>query len=245
MTNEIIRWAGAGIVIIMELVLLANLLMNKDSPLQRLIKNVSAQEKIRDASYSYSRTQLVWWTFIVITCALVDYGITGTLNGIMSSTALTLIGIGAGTSVAGRVIDNSQANDPSINQHQHKASQGFWMDILSDKQGVSIHRFQSVLFNVGFGFAFITQFMGNMQDYIKLDAIASKTAEQIAKMMEYLQLPDFDSTTLGLIGISSATYVTLKFNENLSKKPTPTPAPAPPPAPDPAPDPGPDPDPNA
>lgn len=238
MTSEIVRWAGAGIVILMELILLSNLLMNKDSPLQRLIKNVSAQEKIRDASYSYSRTQLMWWTFIVITCALVDYGITGTLNGIMSSTALTLIGIGAGTSVAGRVIDNSQSNDASLTLHQHNASKGFWMDILSDQDGVSIHRFQSVLFNIGFGFAFITQFIGKMQEFVCTTCMTGKTTAQIAKIIE---LPTFDSTTLGLIGISSGTYVALKFNENLSKKPAPAPAPDPAPQPDPAPDPAPDP----
>lgn len=222
MTSEIIRWVSAGIVILMELVLLFNLFMNKDSKLQMLIKDISAQEKIKNASYSYSRTQLMWWTFIVITCFVVDIALTGAADGIMNTTSLTLIGISAGTTVAGRVIDNSQSNDNSINMHQHHPSEGFWMDILSDQNGVSIHRFQAVLFNIAFGFAFISQFITS----IPVDALGAAIA-----------LPEFDSTTLGLIGISSATYVTLKFNENLGNSKTPTPVPTPAPNPTPAPTP--------
>ncbi len=249
MTSEFVRWVAAGLVILIELVLLFNLFMNKDSKLQRLIKDTSTQEKIRDASYSYSRSQLMWWTFIVISCFVVDMAITGAANGIMNNTALTLIGISAGTTVAGRVIDNSQGNDASVSMHQDHPSEGFWMDILSDQNGVSIHRFQAVLFNIAFGFVFIAQLIQKMQEYCQdhaaIHKLATITTEQVAKIAQIIQLPTFDSTTLGLIGISSATYVTLKFNENLSKKPTPTPPPPPAPAPAPDPAPAPAPDPNA
>jgi hypothetical protein len=225
MTSEIIRWAGAGIVILIQLVLLLNLLTNKDSKLQRLIKDISAQEKIRDASYSYSRTQLLWWSLIIISCLVIDIALTGKVSDILSPGCLTLLGISAGTTVAGRVIDNSQNNDPSVTLHQHTPSEGFWMDILSDQQGISIHRFQAVLFNIAFGLAFISQFITS----IPATDIFGST----------ITLPDFDTTTLGLIGISSATYVTLKFNENLSKKPA-APAPVPTPTPTPAEDPAPE-----
>lgn len=219
MTSEIVRWAAAGIVILIELVLLFNLFMNKNSKLQRLIKDSSNQEATKDASYSYSRSQLMWWTFIVITCFAVDVAVTGGANGIMNSTALTLIGISAGTTVAGRVIDNSQGNDASVAMHQDDASEGFWMDILSDQNGVSIHRFQAVLFNIAFGFAFISQFINSISGTIVIGTA--------------IELPTFDSTTLGLIGISSATYVTLKFNENLGNKaPAKSTPPAAPPAPE-------------
>lgn len=204
MTSEIVRWISAGIVILMELVLLFNLFMNKGSKLQRLIKDISAQEEIKDASYSWSRTQLMWWTFIIITCFVIDIALTGAVDGIMNNTCLTLLGISAGTTVAGRVIDNSQGNDASVALHQDHPSEGFWMDILSDQNGVSIHRFQAVLFNIAFGFAFISQFINSIPATNVLGSV--------------IQLPAFDSATLGLIGISSATYVTLKFNENLGSK---------------------------
>jgi hypothetical protein len=200
--EQIIRWVAAGIIILIELVVLFSLLTNKGSKLQMLIKDMSGQEEIRDMSFSYSRSQLLWWTFIVITCFAVDMAMTGASNGIMNSTALTLLGIGAGTTLAGRVIDNSQSNDPSIELHQHSTSQGFWMDILSDQNGISIHRFQAVLFNLGFGIAFISQFISNIPDSIQIGTA--------------IPFPDFDNTTLGLIGLSAATYATLKFNENLS-----------------------------
>ncbi len=252
MDNDIIRWVAAGIIILIELVLLFNLLMNKDSKLQVLIKDSSTQTEIRDASYSYSRSQLLWWTLIIMTCFAVDFALTGAANGIMNNTALTLLGISAGTTVAGRVIDNSQGNDANIDQHQNHKSEGFWMDILSDQNGVSIHRFQSVLFNIGFGVAFISHFIDNIPTNITFGVA--------------IPFANFDSTTLGLIGLSSATYATLKFNENLSnggsngpnsqtgstttQTPAPQPAPAPAPAPEPAPEPtpnppAPDPDPNA
>jgi hypothetical protein len=198
----IIRWVAAGIIILIELIVLFSLFTNKGSKLQMLVKDMSAQEEIRDMSFSYSRSQLLWWTFIVITCFAVDMAMTGASNGIMNSTALSLIGISAGTTLAGRVIDNTQNNDPAIKLHQHTSSEGFWMDILSDQNGISIHRFQAVLFNLGFGVAFISQFMSNIPQPIQL-GIA-------------IPFADFDNTTLGLIGLSAGTYATLKFNENLS-----------------------------
>ena len=208
MTAEVIRWATAGIIILIELILLFHLVTQKDSKLQYLIKDVSAQEKIRDASYSYARSQLLWWTLIVITCFVVDFALTSTTTNIMNNTALVLLGISAGTTVAGRVIDNSQSNASNISQHQDEPSEGFWMDILSDQNGVSIHRFQAVLFNIAFGLAFVVQFIGLIPDPIVIGTAVA--------------FPEFDSTTLGLIGLSSGTYATLKFSENLGSQNTTT-----------------------
>lgn len=220
MTSEIeqtIRWIAAGIIILIELIVIFNLFTNKSSKLQILIKDMSPQEEIKAMSYSYSRSQLFWWTIIIITCFAIDMAMTGASNGIMNSTALTLLGISAGTTIAGRVIDNSQSNDPSIAMHQDSKSQGFWMDILSDQNGVSIHRFQAVLFNIGFGIVFISQFISNIPDHIIIG--------------EAIPFAVFDNTTLGLIGLSAGTYATLKFNENLSPaRATPTSTVTPPPA---------------
>jgi len=205
---EYLGWATASIVILIELILIFKLITNKHSKLQYLIKDMSDQEGVSLTPYSYSRSQLIWWTVIVITCFSIQFAVTGEIAGVMNKTALILIGISAGTTLAGRVIDNSHQTNPTITSvHQDEPSEGFWMDILSDQNGVSIHRFQAVIFNIVFGFAFVVQFIDSLTG---------------AKMGTAIQLPIFGETALGLIGISSGTYTALKFNENLSKSTPPT-----------------------
>ncbi len=202
-TIQYLGWSVTAIVIIIELVLIANLITNKNSKLQFLIKDNSAQEALNKKPYSYSRSQLIWWTIIVITCFSVQFAYTGEIDGVMNKTALILIGISAGTTLAGRVIDNSQQTNPNTaTTHQDDPSEGFWMDILSDQNGVSIHRFQAVIFNLVFGFAFVAQFVESLSG---------------AKIGTAIPLPEFGETALGLIGLSSGAYTALKFNENLGK----------------------------
>ncbi|HEX8559653.1 MAG TPA: hypothetical protein VF668_16255 [Pyrinomonadaceae bacterium] len=69
------------------------------------------------------------------------------------------------------------------------ASRGFFTDILSDAGGVSFHRFQIVAWTVALGAVFLGQ------------------------VFNYLLMPDFDSTLLALMGISSGTYLGFKFPE--------------------------------
>lgn len=65
----------------------------------------------------------------------------------------------------------------------------FWLDILSDADGVTVHRFQNVVWTVVLGFVFV-----------------------ILTCTHHL-MPDFDNTLLTLMGISGATYVGLKVPE--------------------------------
>jgi hypothetical protein len=67
------------------------------------------------------------------------------------------------------------------------ASERFLSDILSDDQGVSLHRFQMAAWTVILGIVFIHE-------------VWSKLA-----------LPDFNATLLGLMGISAGTYVAFKI----------------------------------
>jgi hypothetical protein len=67
------------------------------------------------------------------------------------------------------------------------ASQRFLTDILSDDQGVSLHRFQMAAWTVVLGIVFIHE-------------VWSKLA-----------MPDFNATLLGLMGISAGTYVAFKI----------------------------------
>lgn len=163
---------------------------------------------LRDSStaikkpYSYSRVQLAWWTVIII-CSYIYllmknfYSIDITQpQEIISNTALILLGISAGTTAAGSLIDTTQKNNEAIlSRHQDEASKCFLVDILSDENGISIHRFQTLIFNFVFGVLFIYKVM------------------QINKAGG-ITMPDFSDKELLLMGISSGAYTMLKSQEN-------------------------------
>jgi hypothetical protein len=70
---------------------------------------------------------------------------------------------------------------------QHKGS--FWTDILCDADGISFHRFQIVAWSLVLGVIFINV------------------------IFTTLSMPTFGNTLLGLMGISSGTYLGFKFPE--------------------------------
>ncbi|KAB2916860.1 MAG: hypothetical protein F9K23_06575 [Bacteroidetes bacterium] len=155
-----------------------------------IIKDISDSP---NKPYSFSRTQLLWWTLLIASCFILGFAYNENLPAI-NNTALALLGIGLGTTTLARVVDNNQVNQSSTNnivRHQNQASQGFFTDLLSDDTGISVHRFQSFVFNVIFGIAYITDFFN----------------------LNYI-LPTYDNQQLLLLGISSGAYVALKMNEN-------------------------------
>lgn len=142
--------------------------------------------------FSLARTQLAIWT-VVISCTYVYlclcHGCTIDIKG--SATALALLGISIGTTTLASAIDQSQTAQPGTIRHQNQPSGGFWIDILSDENGVSIHRFQNVIWTV----IAISIYL------CRIDPSGCK-------------LPELDGTLIALTGISSATYLGLKLNEN-------------------------------
>jgi len=68
-------------------------------------------------------------------------------------------------------------------------SQGFLRDILSDSSGYSFHRFQIFAWTIVLGIMFVSSVYNN------------------------LTMPEFSATLLGLMGISSGTYIGFKFPE--------------------------------
>jgi len=69
-------------------------------------------------------------------------------------------------------------------------SRGFLTDILSDSAGYSFHRFQIFAWTIVLGIIFVSSVYNN------------------------LTMPEFSTTLLGLMGISSGTYIGFKFPEN-------------------------------
>ena len=69
------------------------------------------------------------------------------------------------------------------------ASRGFITDILSDNSGYSFHRFQIFAWTIVLSIVFVKA------------------------VYEGLAMPTFDTTLMGLLGLSAATYLGLKIPE--------------------------------
>lgn len=143
--------------------------------------------------YSLSRVQLGVWT-VVISCSYIYLQLCmGNCNETgLNETVLVLMGISAGVTTGGTIIDKREIQDGRF-RHQNSPSEGFFVDILSDDNGISVHRFQKVVWT---GIAVI----------IFLNKVYSiKTG---------CALPELSQTLLWLTGISSAAYLILKTQEN-------------------------------
>jgi hypothetical protein len=150
-------------------------------------------ENIADVKKPYSlyRTQLGLWT-VVISCSYIYLQLCKYFPIQLipvDGSLLMLMGISAGTAVAGSIIDNNAAPEQ---QGLVRPSEGFFNDILSDQNGINVHRFQNVLWTAIAVVIYLSQIP---------DIGCGK-------------LPALDNTLIALTGISSATYLGLKVNEN-------------------------------
>ncbi len=164
--------------------------------------------KATERPFSLSRVQMAWWFFLVLWAFLFITMISGNVAPIPAS-ILGLIGIASGTFLGAEVIDNGKqqqnaaqavasaapatpapgtSTQPVGNRHQ-PGLYGFFQDILSDASGVAFHRFQILVLTIAIGGIFIV------------------------RVSNQLVMPDFDTTLLGLMGISSGTYIGAKFPE--------------------------------
>lgn len=150
--------------------------------------------------YSLARTQLAVW--ITIIGCVYSYAVLWDelpLTNI-NTTALLLMGISSGSFAAGVIIDTTEIQQ-GIPRHQDEfRSSNFFKDILSDKDGISIHRFQNLIWTIIAIFAYFYKY--NNQPAAVPPA-----------------LPVLDPTLLALTGISNATYLAMKTRENIGIAP--------------------------
>jgi hypothetical protein len=191
-------------------------------------------------AYSLGRVQMAVWFFVVATSFVVIWMITFGLDTI-SPNVLVLIGISTGTGLAAAVVDGSKAASigsqrdqllaeagsleatlaalaakpgllsPDDLQKQQEAlnrraaiaaqladfsrqmatpvHESFLIDILSDANGISFHRFQMATWTLILVVIFAVSVWND------------------------LLMPDFNTTLLSLMGISSGTYIGFKFPE--------------------------------
>jgi hypothetical protein len=137
--------------------------------------------------FSLSISQLAFWTFIIFAAYLIIYGITGDYTNILTRQALVLLGINSVTAFGTSLIDGQGIEKNKKGSQRY--SEGFLKDILSDINGVNFHRFQTFIWTVAIGLLFVWEVIKN------------------------LAMPEFDDTLLTLQGISSATYLGLRGQE--------------------------------
>jgi len=199
-----VRWAIAGVELVLFSLGALWLLFHRAA-----LRDIGSEPR----SYSWSRVQLWWWTVIILPLWILLWGPDGEFYQ-FNPTCLVLLGLSGTTTIAGRIIDDREQADPAVTPRtpaaQATASQitdsgaaaiavpaartNFFTDILSDQQGISIHRFQALVFNVAFAFAFV------------LDTFSPENWSKQS-------FPTFDPSTLALLGLSSITYVALKAKE--------------------------------
>lgn len=154
---------------------------------------------ISQRPFSYSRTQLFWWTMIVLACFVLFF-IKALYLLPLNSSCIILLGMGALVHVGGRIIDQKDLDSTLVpmgtrKQDQKEVKGGFFKDLLTDGTGVSIHRFQALVFNIIFGLGFIIYFA-------------------IQTSIRQYPLLEFSEWQLALLGVSAASYLAVKTTEN-------------------------------
>ena len=112
-----------------------------------LLRDPGADAASARRPFSLARTQLAFWTVIIVTGYLFIWVILGNPNP-LNQTALVLMGVSAVTGLLATSVD---AN--AIKAHG-QPTRGFVQDILSDASGVSIYRLQMVAWTLALGFVF-------------------------------------------------------------------------------------------
>jgi Flp pilus assembly protein TadB len=168
-----------------------------------------------DRAFSLSRVQMALWTILTIYAYLYIWMLTGEYLATIPASVVGLMGITLATYGSAAAVDasNVQTNkeklkeakqkdaakphDPDLKDEVEKLearttvckTEGFFRDITTSADGASIHRLQFIFWTLALAVVFVTT------------------------VWKTLAMPDFDATLLGLMGITSGTYVGLKIPE--------------------------------
>lgn len=171
-------WAPVAVVIVLFVWILTIYLAAQSALIRDAAPTGTTLER---RTFSLGRTQFAWWFAIVFASLAFLWLVTGEVPAV-SPQALALLGMsGATTGMAAAVAPARLASD---------GQEGvFFHDLLSDSQGVTIHRFQMVVITVALGLVFLYE------------------------VATHLTMPTFDASLLTLMGLSAAAYVGLKIPE--------------------------------
>jgi len=176
------------LVILFICLLLALAYLAHTTPLLRSTLGVSAS-CVMAAPFSLGLVQMAFWFYVALAGYVYVCASTLQIHVPMGS-MLGLLGISASTGLAAAAVDVRKKDLAQAGAPQAAAaSKGFVLDILSDADGISFHRFQIVVWTIVIG------------------------AVSTWNMYRYMAMPVLDASLLTLMGISSGTYVGFKFPE--------------------------------
>jgi hypothetical protein len=138
------------------------------------------------AAYSLARCQLAFFSFVIIATFIFIWLATGSFNGVLTAQCLVLLGISTATTAGSTIIDSDKSNKGA----PPPAHVNFFSDILTDSTGITVYRFQVLVWTLLMGAMFVLS------------------------AFQQLTLPVFDNNLLILSGLSSATYIGLKIPES-------------------------------
>jgi len=200
--KSVVAVVSISVITILFLVLAtySNILRDEISNIYEFEANVKKlQKKNRwrltntNAPFNLTKVQFGIWTVIISSVYIYLSLFKGDCaDAGINKTALVLMGIFAGTAVASSFIDKNEIND-NRPRYQNSPSQGFFIDILSDANGISLHRFQN------FAWTLIAVIV-----YLY----------KVSLIKTGCDLPELSDTLLALTGISSAAYLVMKTKEN-------------------------------
>ncbi|MEC4591688.1 hypothetical protein VPG91_11880 [Nitrospirillum amazonense] len=175
----------------------------------------SATGKPLRRAFSLAQSQMAWWFVIVLAAYLYLFLVTGELDT-LTGQALCLMGLGTGTAMGAAMVEQNKTNpilaayqavlaqmaDPATppadlptltatrdTLARQLASRDYVHDILTDANGISLHRFQTAVWTVVIGVLFLIE------------------------TVVHHKMPDLDPYSLGVLGISAGTYLGFKIPE--------------------------------
>jgi len=156
------------------------------------------QSTAKPQPYSWARVQLAWWSVIILSSFISIFLTKNYQLPDLDPSTLILLGISSATILTARMVDISDATT-TLPRHQDTNGENFVLDILSDNNGPSVHRFQTIVFNLAFGCWYIVSVINNIDSStVAIDKI----------------IPDIPNNNLILLGLSNATYAAMKTTEN-------------------------------
>lgn len=137
-------------------------------------------------AYSLSRCQIAAWTVLVVLAYLLIWILTGAYATTIPASAVTLMGISLATYGVAAAVDAGKVKSANT---KVCATENLVSDLVTGSEGASLHRLQFTVWTLALMVVFVVT------------------------VWKTLAMPDFDSTLLALMGISSGTYAGLKLPE--------------------------------